>query len=163
MAHGPRTKTCAECGRGFRHGRYLAYCSRLCERTAGLKAIARREAARAVVGLALGLELSEVWLDRAGPGGDVRFSHSLPPDEAERAEAIAAIAGSLEEEAVSGRDTSRRPPARRVDNQLGARLLSEHRALVEEAAAVLLGASGLENLAQELTDLIRYGAERFRS
>lgn len=160
MAHGPRTKTCAECGRGFRHGRYLAYCSSLCERTASLKVIARREAARAVVGVALGLGLREVWLDRAAPGGDVRFSYPLPPDEAERAEAIAAIAGSLAEEAVRGRDPSRRQPARRVDNQLGARLLSEHWALVEEAAGVILGASGLENLAQELTDLIRVRGHR---
>jgi hypothetical protein len=160
MAHGPRTKTCAECGRGFRHGRYLAYCSSRCERTASLKVIAGREAARAVVGVALGLELSEVWLDRAAPGGDVRFSRSLPPDEAERAEAVAAIAGSLAEEAVSGPDASRRQTARRVDNQLGARLLSEHRALVEEATAVILGASGLENLAPELTELIRVRGHR---
>ena len=69
MAHGPRSKTCAECGRGFRHGRYLAYCSRLCERTASVKVVAVREAARAVVGVALGLELSEVWFDRAALRG----------------------------------------------------------------------------------------------
>src|SRR5262245_55201923 len=155
MAHGPRTKTCAECGRRFRHGRYLAYCSSLCERAASVKVIARREAARAVVGAALGLELREVWLDRAAPDGHVQFSYPLPPDEAERAEAIAAIAGSLAVAAVGGRDSARRQPAPRVDNQLGARLLSEHRALVEEAAGVLLGASGPGNLAQELTDLIR--------
>jgi hypothetical protein len=160
MAHGPRTKTCAECGRGFRHGRYLAYCSSLCERAASVKDIARREAARAVVGVALGLELREVWLDRAAPDGDVQFSYPLPPDAAERAEAIAAIAGSLAVDAAGGRDSARRQPAPRVDNQLGARLLSEHRALVEEAAGVILAASGLENLAQELTDLIRVRGHR---
>jgi hypothetical protein len=155
MAHGPKTKTCAECGRGFRHGRYLAYCSSRCERAANVKLIARREAARAVVGVALGLELREVRLDRAEPGGYVEFSHALPPDEAERAEAIAATAGSLADEATSERDPARRSPPPRADDQLGARLLGEHRALVEEAATVILDAPALENVAQKLTDLIR--------
>jgi hypothetical protein len=155
MARGPRTKTCVECGRGFRHGRYLAYCSSLCERAAGVKAIALREAARAVVGVALGLELHEVRLDRAARSGYVQFSGPLPRDEAERAEAIAAIAGALAEKAMSGPDPARRQPAPGVDHQLGARLLNEHRSLVEEAASMILDAPGLESLAQELTDLIR--------
>lgn len=42
----------------------------------------------------------------------------------------------------------------------GARLLSEHRALVEEAADMILGAAGLENLAPELTGLIRVRGHR---
>jgi hypothetical protein len=124
-----------------------------------VKAIARREAARAVVGVVLGLELREVRLDRAAPDGYVEFSSSLPPNEGERAEAIAAIAGFLAEEAIGG-DPARRQPTPRVDDQRGARLLSEHRALVEEAASVILDAPGLENLAQELTDLIRVRAHR---
>lgn len=155
MAHGPGTRTCAECGRGYRHGRYAAYCSSRCERAAGVKVIARREAARAVVGVALGLGLREVRLDRVEPGAYVLFQHPLPPDEAERAEAIAAIAGSLAEGATSARDPVRRPPAASADDQVGARLLREHRALVDEAAAVILDAPGQENIAQTLTNLIR--------
>jgi hypothetical protein len=120
-----------------------------------VKVIARREAARAVVGVALGLELREVRLDRAARAGYVQFSYPLPPDEAERAEAIAAIAGALAEGTTSGPDPARRPPAPGVDHQLGARLLNEHRALVEEAASVILDAPGPESLAQELTNLIR--------
>lgn len=155
MAHGPRTKTCAECGRGFRHGRYLIYCSSRCERAASVKVIARREAARAVVGVALGLGLREVRLDRAAPDGYVEFSHALPPEEAHRAETIAAIAASLAEDATSGPDPARRRSAPRPDDQLGARLLSEHRVLVDEAAGLILDAPADEDIAQALTDLIR--------
>src|SRR5258708_2410882 len=102
MAHGPPMKTCAECGRVFRHGRYDAYCSSLCERAASVKVMARREAARAVIGVALGLGLRDVRLDRAEPVAYVQFSNSLPPGDAERAEAIAAGDGSLAEGTVGG-------------------------------------------------------------
>jgi hypothetical protein len=160
MAHGPRTRTCAECGREYRHGRYGAYCSARCEREAGVKTVARRAAARAVVGLALGLELREVRLDRVAGEGYVQFADSLPSDEAEHAEAVAAIAASLVEEAVAMHEPVRRQPAVGVEHQLATRLLGENRTLVDEAAEVLLGAEEMEDLAQEVADLIRVRGQR---
>ena len=161
MAHGPRTRTCVECGREYRHGRYGAYCSSRCEREAGVKSAARCEAARAVVGAALGLELREVRLDRVGGESYVRFAHTLPVDEAARAEAVTAIAAGLTEEPVGAREPApRRQRGPRPEDHLAARLLNEHRRLIDEAAELILGAPEGDDLAEELTELFRVRGQR---
>ena len=159
MARGAGTKACADCGRPFLHSRYVTFCSSLCERRAGAKTIARREAARAVVGVALGLELREVFFVARNPRGTFSSPRRCRRTR-RRGPGDPAIAGGWRWRPGAGVTRSAGRRRRGVDNQLGAQLLSEHRAVVEEAVGLILGAPGGENLADELTELIRVRSGR---